>query len=359
MRRAVTPEQFLDLSFPALGVSDATEYQKQPPLTTRSAVNVRGDEPAGGGARAGLARWIDDPVHALGDVIQNLDVVVDPQAPRLWAYAQDEEWGPPDGVLDTSTNNLSDRNPGDRYYPPGGSGVPLNKNIPTAAAAPVQWVQTKRNQNGVTNAAFDTALDAAPESVNSLVVVFVRTEKSGASAELVASVTNAAGGAYTRAGGPGYHSENTNEPVPATFVTSSLSAWYRRTAGGTVDETTIRVTPGSTGAIYEVVAVEYRNADTTAPLTDTEKASGTGTAMTAGSLTLDGTTGQMVVAAFQHPSSSYTAGVGYTPRAAGTSGVAANMMVEEKSSSGVGPVTPPATGNTSAAWCGISVALTR
>jgi len=364
MKRTVTPEQFMDLAFPLGGVADAAEYAKQEPLTARSAVNVRGEERAGrmvrGGSRCGLSRYIDDPVSALGDVVQHLDVVVDPQAPRLWAYADDELYGPDNGVLDVSTNNISDRNPGDRYYPEGGSGVPTNINIPASSSAGVQWVQTKRNQNGTTNSPFDTALDAAPESVNSLIVVVVRTSANGLSPELVSLVENVGGDPYTRVGGGGYQSENTDEPVPSVFTTHSLSMWYRRTSGGTVDETTIRVTPGATGAIYEVVAVEYRNCDTTSPLTDFDKASGSGTSMTAGTLTLEGTPGQMVVAAFNNPNSGYTAGAGYTPRASGTSGVPANVLVEERAVSGVGPEVPAASISASAAaWCAISLALNK
>ncbi len=38
------------------------------------------------------------------------------------------------GTLDTSTNNLSVRNPGGRYFRPGGSGVRPNRNIRSATA---------------------------------------------------------------------------------------------------------------------------------------------------------------------------------------------------------------------------------
>lgn len=135
-RRVVTPEQFLDLQFPLQGYSDATEFLKQPPLTARFAENVRGTEPVGGldrgGVRMGLRRWIDDLVAGSGDVVQHLDVIVDPQAPRLWAYAPEETDrplgpGPDDAVLDASTNNDADgrgnrRNPGAKYRR-GGNGV--------------------------------------------------------------------------------------------------------------------------------------------------------------------------------------------------------------------------------------------
>ena len=75
------PEQFLDLPFPARGVSGEAEYARQPELTAPDSRNVRTEEPVGqmarGGRRMGLVRFIDAKVNG-PNLIQHLNVVVDP-----------------------------------------------------------------------------------------------------------------------------------------------------------------------------------------------------------------------------------------------------------------------------------------
>lgn len=139
-RRVVTPEQFLDLAFPLAGYADDAEYARQRPLTTRRGVNVRGEEPRGqmlrGGMRMGLTRFIDDRVSG-DNPIYHLNVVVDPQAPRLWAYAPEETDRPLGGTLDDAIPDPSTNNDADGRGPRttgnvrrGGNGVQKKRPLP-------------------------------------------------------------------------------------------------------------------------------------------------------------------------------------------------------------------------------------
>lgn len=363
MKRTVTPEQFVDLAFPLGGVADAAEYAKQEPLTARFAANVRGEEPAGrmvrGGSRCGLSRYIDDPVSALGDVVQHLDVVVDPQAPRLWAYADDETYDATNGVLDVSTNNLDDRNPGDRYYPAGGSGVSPNVNIPATGSNSIVFVQKKGTGFGNINSVQTVAFDAAITNQN-LGVVVVGTSNAGNTGNVNVGVTVTNGGAtaYTQAGS--YVSDTVGG------VQYRLSVWYKVLNSG-ADDNSVKITPGAT-VLTKMVQLEYAGADATSPLANTASATSAGPSgtFTAGSLTLNGTSGQLVLAAFIPTSGSSTQAPGssYTPRADLGSGTAVGgspeVCVEDRTGvSGVGPETPSMTASTAQGWVAMAAGFTR
>lgn len=112
-KRVVTPEQFLEASFPLAGNDASKEFWRQKKLTSPLAVNVRAEEPVGqrrrGGQRMGLVRFIDARVNG-DNPVQHLNVVVDPQSPALWGNSPGETGrplgpGPDDGRIDTSTNN--------------------------------------------------------------------------------------------------------------------------------------------------------------------------------------------------------------------------------------------------------------
>jgi hypothetical protein len=351
------PEQFLDVSFPEQGIDTASEFRAQKPLTTPYAVNVRLKEPVGGmkrgGQRKGLIRYIDDQLED-GSLIQHLNMVVDPQAPGL--TASDELWDVTNGVLDPSTNVLRDRNPGDRYLPPTGSGRRPNINVPTdnPGEGVISFVQAKHTSHGNSTSATprSTVLDTAPESTTSLVIaICMQTDDSAGGYGDIDTVENAVGGSYTRLGGIGYDVRWNWTPTPnpsASFF--NFSVWYRRTSTAAVDEQTVVVTPaGADAKTLNVILLEYRNCDTTSPVFDFDQATGTagtGQTMTAGTVTPNNTSGELVLGLFWRHNAAKTAGTDYTERVGnlGVSGIAASMLVEEKAGvSGLVPISPDAT----------------
>lgn len=85
MQQIVSQEQFADLAFPLGGVDQSAGFGQQRQGTTPEGVNVRAFEPgsdrARGGARQGLAKYLDDQVAAAE--IQDLNLVVLPSAEAL------------------------------------------------------------------------------------------------------------------------------------------------------------------------------------------------------------------------------------------------------------------------------------
>lgn len=350
------PEQFIDVSFPEQGIDTSNEFRLQKPLTTPYAKNVRHKEPLGmrrGGQRKGLIRYIDDQLEG-GEVIQHLNVVVDPQAPGLTASS--DLWDVTDGVLDASTNNLRVRNPGERYLPPTGSGRRPNRNIPTddPPEGAISFVQAKHTSHGSSSSATprSTVLDAPPESTTSLVIAIVmQTDDSAGGYGDVSSVENAVGGAYERVGGIGYDVRWRWALFPSMdngFF--NFSVWYRRASTAAVDEQTVVVTPSSADAkTLSVILLEYRNCDPTSPVFDFDQATGTagaGDPMSSGSVTPNNTSGELVLGLFWRHNAVKSAGADYTERVGnvGVSGISASMLVEEKANvSGLSPVAPDAT----------------
>ena len=137
------PTSYADVTFPLAGVDVSDEQGQQPLLTAAHARNVRAAEPLTGrmrgGSRCGHSRAPDDRLPHGGiangtRVIQHLAVLVDPTTDFTLDTASVEyEPGQPaenDGVVDPSTNNLSDRNPGPRYVRDGGDGRQIHRRHP-------------------------------------------------------------------------------------------------------------------------------------------------------------------------------------------------------------------------------------
>lgn len=127
-----TTQKPTEILFPTAGLNVATEFGRQPKMTTPEGENVRAYEVLErrerGGSRPGLIKYIAQQVPGGASVIQHLTVVVDPQAPFLLADDQtDHSPFPYPETLDPSTNNnaagYGDRNPG-RFVRGGGSGRP-------------------------------------------------------------------------------------------------------------------------------------------------------------------------------------------------------------------------------------------
>ena len=137
-------EQFFDALFPIGGINIATEYELQPPQTTRVGTNVRGCEPGTlrfrGGSRPGISKYVSSgPVSGqLGQRVQCLDLIVDPQeANLLGAIVQAN---PPIGSTADPSSPLASGGglgpgappsrprtpPGGSLVPPGGTGAAPN-----------------------------------------------------------------------------------------------------------------------------------------------------------------------------------------------------------------------------------------
>lgn len=107
--------KLVNLEFPDGGIDVSGEFQEQPPGTTPEAVNVRGVNPdtlrERGGSRAGLIKYIPGPLFTGADLIQHLNVIVDPTGPAL---GQNFEVPGADWVEDPNNPNT--------FVPPGGWG---------------------------------------------------------------------------------------------------------------------------------------------------------------------------------------------------------------------------------------------
>ncbi len=265
MPRVVSAKEFLDLSFPLKGNDASNEFWRQADLTTVLGVNVRGEEPVGqnmrGGQRAGVSRFIDDLVAGPGDVIQMLNVVVDPQARGLNADTGEQI---PGYIPDPSTNNLSDRGSTNRFVPPGGSGRPPNRNIPGSAAG-IALRQSKLGGVGG-----DTGLTVSfdvPPLVGSVLVAFVITANqdtgSVPSSILLNSVRNAALLDYANVGGTGYYAEVRSSPVPGPSDLASkyaASMWWLKSVSGSDQDVVIDA--GGT-AFFSVGIMEFTGSTAT------------------------------------------------------------------------------------------------
>lgn len=127
MKPIEAKESFVDMHFPFKGIDVSTGYGMQQPSTAADGVNVRTFDPASqrarGGRRAGLVKYLPPRVGNLTSVIQELAVIVDPQAPGLGISFDDVPF-PPIGTIDDPSdggrNLIGDGLPG--WIRDGGSG---------------------------------------------------------------------------------------------------------------------------------------------------------------------------------------------------------------------------------------------
>lgn len=255
------PEQFIDVSFPEQGIDTSSEFRLQKPLTTPYAANVRHKEPLGmmrrGGRRKGLLRYIDDQLEG-GELIQHLNVVVDPQAPALSAAS--DLWDVTNGEPDTSTNNLRVRNPAGRYRRPGGSGVRPNRNIPSGGGGGGELAAMQQASNGVaagsgtTTEISCTATFPGNTAADNWIVVGIQYGNNQTPA--ITSVTDTLGTVYTEiqvvGGGP---------------LNAFLAVYYgKATASGANAVTATVGFSGAPGPGIRMIAGEYQGVAAAAPL---------------------------------------------------------------------------------------------
>lgn len=385
--------QEVGVLFPTAGLDVTCEFGRQPADTAAAGVNVRTSDPIAGrergGSRPGLSKRINHVVYAADAEVQHVAVLVDPQSAALSA-----NYDTPNPIFDPSTNNLSNRNPSGRTVPDGGGGVQLNRNVPDPEEGSnplIRFVSGYRIQLGSVTGGVEheVTLPATPTNQNTLLVI-IRTEVSsliavtGAATEvLVTACTNGGLNDYTQVGGNGYTSSVRNQTAGGAIdnVTSLSAFWKQANAGAT--DATVRVTISDT-AILEVIVLEYSGCSTTSPVSNQDKQSAEpgGPSWPIEQIPANGTTGQMLVAAWTKLTvSSTTLGPiteelsdGWTPRFGGSSAGGsfastdtANAYVADRGSvSGSTPLDVSVgfesqTGGTvsSAGYAGIAIALTR
>lgn len=125
-------DQAVDVPFPLQGLDITVAFQRQRPLTTPQAMNVRSFDPgtdrARGGARPGLALFASGP----GNSIQDLTVFVSERAVAGGIVPA----GP--GIPGTSTNTITVANPGSQLTTVGGS-VNVTNSATQSSAETLHW----------------------------------------------------------------------------------------------------------------------------------------------------------------------------------------------------------------------------
>lgn len=248
-----TQEQVVGVVFPMSGVDVTCEFGRQPDATAPQAQNVRTTEAITrrlrGGSRAGLTQYI--PATAVGpNLIQHLNILVDPQQPALDAPADDGTFP------DFSSNNLSIRNPG-RFVRQGGSGAVPNRHVgSTGPSGPTVLQTANANFDGVAFSPYTITFPSQPNS-GSLIIVFIQTSNAPGINPVndptgvfsVGTIENGASAPYTQVGGTGYSSSTPFRALafrPTTRLGYAEVVIYQLVSTGSVDDQTITInTPGS------------------------------------------------------------------------------------------------------------------
>lgn len=298
----------VELTYPVKGLDVTTEYQEQPADTTPQAANVRAfDSLAGrnrGGSRPGLLKYIAGQVPAGANLIQHLNVIVDPTTPALLTAIDLSGYPTMD---DPSTGA---RNPGRRVRV-GGSGVQPNRNVATqdAVGPDIVFVQSMNQGWDFSAERREPQFDAQPGDNNFLVAVVCTLATEG-NVGVGVQVQNDLLNPYTQAGD--YVEITDGDSIP---VGLRLSMWYRTATAGS-SETTVKVTPADEVSMC-VILIEYANVLTGSPLDATsdnldESGFPFDPTMTTGVINLNAA-GELIVAAFASARSVDTgvAGTGY------------------------------------------------
>lgn len=169
-----------DLSFPLRGIDLQWEFGDQPGLTTRLGKNVRAYEPssdrARGGSRSGLVRYLPQ-VPAGANLIQHLEMIVDPQAP-FTGLSFDADTDTP--IFDTSDGGRAVLDDGStRIIRQGGSGYYTHPEAEQEGDQPVGSIYLRQKKagdvtGGNTDFTFDSEFAGNPAST-----VIVVTESAG------------------------------------------------------------------------------------------------------------------------------------------------------------------------------------
>lgn len=185
----------LEVRFPLSGIDVSGEFGVQRPGTTPVGVNVRSMDPIlernRGGSRHGLIKYPSAQVPAGSALVQFAGQLVVLNASFLLAAFEDYQ---PNFVPDTSTNNLSTRNPPGRHIPPAGSGVQPNRTLPLSPRRQVQIVPnvTTINDGQTLTLTVTLTKQNAGTNVSGATVTLV-TQPAGQAGDGSTAVTNASG----------------------------------------------------------------------------------------------------------------------------------------------------------------------
>jgi hypothetical protein len=265
-----------ELPFPSGGINLLTEFQEQPPGTTPVGENVRCydtyEQRARGGSRPGLKKYIPEQLPSGTNIIQHLNVIVDPQAA---GFRQEFVVPDPDWIEDPL-------HPG-TFVPPGGWGNPGGA-PEESVAGDITFIQKKgQNGFGVTSSEQSMVFDAPVYSADNdrLVVIWVGTAHN-TNLGVEVTVESDAGG-FSRVG----QSEGNNGYVRITDAgfEYSLSVWYRLVENNS-SEDTIRVTP-SAAAFLKFFGANWSGMNL-APFVDSNSNTGSGSSVSTGDVNIAG-----------------------------------------------------------------------
>lgn len=290
-------DKLTEVEFPGGGIDRTGEFQEQPPGTTPEAVNVRAVNPDTlrdrGGSRAGLIRYIPGPLFVGADMIQHLNVIVDPQAAAL----QQVFIVPGDDWVEDPLN------PG-FFVPPGGWGFQPNPNAPPPApGGGIAFVQSSNDRRewidppgGERTYDFATWFDSEPVIGNTLVVALMTVEDTpGSALNVTATVTNDSGATYERLGSGGANGGYERVTVPSGEQ-MTVSLWRKKVAA-TADQT-LKINMSDPDVFVHWIMVEYANVANSTPAGFAfNNSAGPTTALSTSGFTL-GSANQMALAAF-------------------------------------------------------------
>lgn len=342
------PVQEVGVMFPVAGVDRSTEFGRQPVDTAAEGQNVRAfetiDERARGGSRPGLSKFINELVSG-ANVIQHLNVVVDPQAPVL-GVSGDGMDDPSDGGRNLLTDGSI------RQVRVGGSGY-------RHQTAPV-FRQFKGLGFGAVAAGAHTLSLTSQPLTNSLLVVLVGTDSPTSDVTVAVEsdattlrdytgVNASLANQYMR------HSSGANQ--------ASMSMWYRRIGLSSALEQLVRVTTPATAQL-KIIILEYIDFQS-APFDqeETVEVPGATTARSVGPVNVAGSK-EIVIGAFMANSSNLvTPDAGYAGRVQTVVGnaVTGSPIINVIDTTVEGPTTktPSGVSNANVKYVGIGASFKR
>lgn len=237
------------IEFPSSGLNVATSYGQQPKGSTPTGVNVRSNESIlnreRGGSRSGLSKYPPGLLPSGTNVVQHMNIVVDPQGGALLAGS----------FITGPTEADPDPRWGGRLIRVGGDGIQLNRNQNRQQTSPLRQSQIFDGGGGV-GPDFSVSLPLIPLSGGLLVLAtltstnnFANQPSSDTGPIHVGSIVNGGGGAYTQIGGGSSFADNAYTRTGFTDY-YSLSLWYKYATGSANDQTaTIGSPSGPSGVL--------------------------------------------------------------------------------------------------------------
>lgn len=284
------------IEFPASGLNVATSYGQQPKGSAPIGVNVRSNESIlnreRGGSRSGLSKYPPGLLPSGTNVVQHMNIVVDPQGGALLAGS----------FITGPTEADPDPRWGGRLIRVGGDGIQLNRN--QNRQTPQVFVQSQAFQAGGPGGSLgnpQTMVFTNKPSGGNLLFVLVATltyQVDGFTGPAHPGVPkNGAGTSYTHLGSTGFVDITVGPPASSLNVYQSLSCYYLISTGITADKT-VNVDPAG-GEQITIAGCEYTSLNTLSPYDNSvtfTDATQTSDAATTGPILLSNTAGEVVIA---------------------------------------------------------------